>query len=965
MKNRFLITISILFLVILTACSLLIGCNSENNDTPSNPETPGNTENGNDTEDEDETLADLVLFIGQSNMAGRGTASEATQVQDGHAYEFRAISDPTKLYPLQEPFGINENNDESGVTETKKTGSMVSAFCESYYENTGVPIVAVSCSKGGESIDFFATDGKPYKDAVARMTAAKEYLTSGESEVELRNTYVVWLQGESDGDAGVSAADYQQALDKIVRGFQTDIGADQFFVIPIGGNDVDDGTKRANSNTIRDAQILYCQDSDYATVISRQLYDLYLYGYMKDNVHFTQEGYEIVGADAGANMAYFVNTGKKPDCAAFFEEEETTREGGAWQETDGKVVIPASAALEQSRYASYSTNKKTLSWELYNGEFDGIIQTPSSGEQWNITYAFASAPQVHYTFNVKNTGKYYLYLFTSYPDTGSNSVYANLDDGDLIECSTQSYEPGLWVSNSEWCFDITEPGEHTITIFAREDGVVLNQIVLSQNASESFKKKEAQPVSARNPYTLEGEFVEVDGSLMIDLASALDNSSYAFSTSGAADGYDEVFTWERSVAFEGVQVYPDVGVQWGTNNISPKLSYRAYFSTPGDYYVMLYSSFNDGNSDSVFISVNDGPIVTCLSYVATGVGKWLADSTWKITIPYAGVHTINIYAREDGAVLHKLYLTQEPLLDHDLPANARVSLLDNDVYSTAGSGALIEGNDAIGTFNVDFDVVSSYIVYVDADAKQGAGISLKLGDNSPQTYTFPAGISGWSRAFTLTIDKKGTQSLNLSATGDVTIRRVNIVRQDIKDGAGVQTLVIGDSYTSKTAWKHFDEQTSSIGGVTIGIGGTKVNTWSSHYRDLKIYDPKNIVIHIGVNDIDGGISGSDCGNSITALIDSLREQFPNTKIFYVSICDNEKFPEKWGEYSISNGIVRDYAETQENVYYIDFASIMKTEGPKMENMGFRDELHLNDTAYVLFSQIICDAVLAANANTIA
>ena len=177
--------------------------------------------------------------------------------------------------------------------------------------------------------------------------------------------------------------------------------------------------------------------------------------------------------------------------------------------------------------------------------------------------------------------------------------------------------------------------------------------------------------------------------------------------------------------------------------------------------------------------------------------------------------------------------------------------------------------------------------------------------------------------------------------------------------------MIGDSYTSKTAWKHFDEQTSSIGGVTIGIGGTKVNTWSSHYRDLKIYDPKNIVIHIGVNDIDGGISGSDCGNSITALIDSLREQFPNTKIFYVSICDNEKFPEKWGEYSISNGIVRDYAETQENVYYIDFASIMKTEGPKMENMGFRDELHLNDTAYVLFSQIICDAVLAANANTIA
>lgn len=54
---------------------------------------------------------DLIMFMGQSNMAGRGTAEEAPLVPEGVAYEFRAISDPARLYPLAEPFGVRENNE--------------------------------------------------------------------------------------------------------------------------------------------------------------------------------------------------------------------------------------------------------------------------------------------------------------------------------------------------------------------------------------------------------------------------------------------------------------------------------------------------------------------------------------------------------------------------------------------------------------------------------------------------------------------------------------------------------------------------------------------------------------------------------------------------------------------------------------------------------------------------------------
>ena len=232
------------------------------------------------------TGVDLVLFIGQSNMAGRGTASSATKVQEGHAYEFRAISDPTKLYPLTEPFGVKENNASSGVTENKKTGSMVSAFCESYYAATGTPIVAVSCSKGGEKISFFDTSTKVYADAVARVNSAKEFLKkeyeSGKTQFKLRNVFVVWLQGESDGDVGTTSANYTKALDRIVNGFQKDIGANHTFIIPIGTYNGNDGARKAKYNTIRDAQIVYCESSANASVISLQTVDLHRYGYMKD-----------------------------------------------------------------------------------------------------------------------------------------------------------------------------------------------------------------------------------------------------------------------------------------------------------------------------------------------------------------------------------------------------------------------------------------------------------------------------------------------------------------------------------------------------------------------------------------------------------------------------------------------------------------------------------------------------------
>ena len=248
---------------------------------------------------------DLVMFMGQSNMAGRGVASESIVCQSGHGYEFRAISDPTKLYDIVEPFGKNENNTGSGVNENTKTGSLVSAFCEKYYEITNIPIVAVSCSKGGTSMEFWDANGKATADAINRYNIAKNWLTT--NGYQIRHSYMVWLQGESDGGLGVTTEQYMTQFKALIEKM-VESGIEKCFVIRVG-NALTNPTRHTK---IIKAQTLLCKSYENAIMINTTMDKMGEDGLMKDEYHLTQAGYNLVGTDAAINMAFYVNNQKEP-----------------------------------------------------------------------------------------------------------------------------------------------------------------------------------------------------------------------------------------------------------------------------------------------------------------------------------------------------------------------------------------------------------------------------------------------------------------------------------------------------------------------------------------------------------------------------------------------------------------------------------------------------------------------------
>ncbi len=244
-----------------------------------------------------DNAVDLVLFMGQSNMAGRGVASEAPIVNRGYGYEFRSITDPTKLYDIVEPFGVNENS-ARGINDVNffKTGTLVSSFINVYYPITRTPIVAVSASQGGTSILQWQPNGELLNDAIKRATVAKEWLLT--NQYVIKQTFMVWCQGETDGDNGMSELDYMKYA-KLMIDEMVNNGIEKCFIIRIGNN-------RDNADLYKNiihAQDKLCETYSNVVMISTKLTDMAANGQMKDAFHYTQEGYNIVGKDAGENCA--------------------------------------------------------------------------------------------------------------------------------------------------------------------------------------------------------------------------------------------------------------------------------------------------------------------------------------------------------------------------------------------------------------------------------------------------------------------------------------------------------------------------------------------------------------------------------------------------------------------------------------------------------------------------------------
>lgn len=248
----------------------------------------------------------LAIFMGQSNMAGRGEYENAVKCPVGHGYEFRSVTNPEKLFNISEPFGKKENNDavrdDTDSEYDKRSGDMVSALMESYYNNTNTPIVGVQCSSGGTDLNYWNST-MVRNEAQSRLISAKTYLE--ENGYKIEHIFMVWVQGETDADKlhnGIETIDEYKNGTLAVFDYMKQAGVTDIFIVQTGhynGSDAD-GTHDAAYVAIHDAQGTLAQENKDIYVVGSLLE---YQSSMKDEYHYYQDAYNAVGTTAGNTIA--------------------------------------------------------------------------------------------------------------------------------------------------------------------------------------------------------------------------------------------------------------------------------------------------------------------------------------------------------------------------------------------------------------------------------------------------------------------------------------------------------------------------------------------------------------------------------------------------------------------------------------------------------------------------------------
>jgi|GEM_PF-2529640 len=134
--------------------------------------------------------------------------------------------------------------------------------------------------------------------------------------------------------------------------------------------------------------------------------------------------------------------------------------------------------------------------------------------------------------------------------------------------------------------------------------------------------------------------------------------------------------WEKVAAKsgDGMLLTPDENFNWvdesdALSGTAPELAYEINFSTAGTYTVWVMINAPHQGSDSMHLGLNDKYIASNKALVFHET-EYYWNNIGAITIDSAGKHTLNLWPREDGMTIDRIFLTTANLTDAEVGAKA-------------------------------------------------------------------------------------------------------------------------------------------------------------------------------------------------------------------------------------------------------------------------------------------------------
>lgn len=170
------------------------------------------------------------------------------------------------------------------------------------------------------------------------------------------------------------------------------------------------------------------------------------------------------------------------------------------------------------------------------------------------------------------------------------------------------------------------------------------------------------------------------------------------------------------------------------------------------------------------------------------------------------------------------------------------------------------------------------------------------------------------------------------------------------------SLFLGDSFFE--FWKNKTGINESFATAfegkdvcNIGISATQTCQWRSWVSNvIDDYMAKNIVINIGINDVDdANLTGVQAAKNVISLIEQIHISNEEANIYWFTLtrCSGY-FANKWNEYQLCNEYVKNYSQYLPYLKVLDIASLYGDDYASYQ----QDGLHPNQAGYDLFKQLI-------------
>jgi lysophospholipase L1-like esterase len=163
-------------------------------------------------------------------------------------------------------------------------------------------------------------------------------------------------------------------------------------------------------------------------------------------------------------------------------------------------------------------------------------------------------------------------------------------------------------------------------------------------------------------------------------------------------------------------------------------------------------------------------------------------------------------------------------------------------------------------------------------------------------------------------------------------------------------LFIGSS--TIRLWKTLAQDFPDHKVINRGFGGSEIVD-ATHFADRLIfpYEPRQIFLRSGGNDIHGGRLPAQVAADFADFVRVVHARLPNTEIIYISV---SPAPARWGEndkYRALNKKIRKMAVHMPRVSFIDTYDVSLTaDGRGRPELFVADKLHFNAYGYKLLAE---------------